>query len=75
MYSVREYAQQGHISELVNKYFGPEIPPLAELEQRACVALVNTVSAMDYRIPLPENVIPIAGVHIKDAKPLPKAST
>lgn len=36
------------------------------------LALVNTNPAVDYLAPLPENVIPVGGLHIKDPKPLPK---
>lgn len=60
---------------LVNKHFGPNAPLLNELEQRACLAFVNSHPVMDYSAPLVENVIPIAGLHIKEEKPLPKVKS
>lgn len=46
------------------------MPSIRELEQRTALAFVNTNPVMDYVAPLPENVIPVAGVHIKEPKPL-----
>lgn len=53
------------------KYFGPKVPSMKDLEQRTALAFVNTNPVIDYLAPLPENVIPVAGVHIKEPKPLP----
>lgn len=58
--------------KLASKYFGHGIPTTSEIEQKMLLALVNTNPAMDYAAPLPENVIPVGGLHIKDPKPLPK---
>lgn len=57
---------------MTEKYFGKNYPSIEELEQKALLAFVNTNPAIDYRIPLPENVIPIGGVHLKDPKPIPE---
>lgn len=56
------------------EYFGPDVPSIRELEQRTALAFVNTNPVMDYVAPLPENVIPVAGVHIKEPKPLPQVA-
>lgn len=60
------------LDAIVKETFGPEIPSVGDIERRTALALVNTNPAMDYLAPLPENVIPVAGVQIKDPKPLPK---
>lgn len=58
--------------ELMEDKFGPGMPSISELERRTAIALVNTHPVFDYARPLPENVIPVAGLHIRDAKPVPK---
>lgn len=60
------------MDDVVKQAFGPEIPSVGDIERRTALALVNTNPAMDYLAPLPENIIPVAGVQIKDPKPLPK---
>lgn len=65
----------GYNQRLVNKYFGSDIPSLAELEQRSCATFINSNPVLDYAAPLPENVIPVGGLHIKEANPLPKVNT
>lgn len=52
--------------------FGPDLPSISEIEQRTAIAFVNTNPAFDYKMPLPENVVPVGGLHIRDTKPLPK---
>lgn len=54
------------------KYFGPDLPPISQLEKRATLALVNSNPILDHLGPMPDNVIPIGGMHIKDPKPLPE---
>lgn len=60
------------LDKLVEGKFGPGMPPLSELEKRTAIAFVSTNPVFDYPAPLPENVIPIAGLHIRHPKPLPK---
>lgn len=60
------------VDKLVQPYFGSLVPSTGELERRISVVLVNTNPVMDYSAPLPENVIPVGGLHIKDPQPLPK---
>lgn len=62
------------IDELVKGKFGPGLPPVHELEQRTAIALVSTHPVYDFTRPLPENVIPVGGLHIRDAKPVPKVN-
>lgn len=52
--------------------FGPGLPSISELQKRTAIALVSTHPIFDYSQPLLENVIPVGGLHIRDAKPLPK---
>lgn len=60
------------LDKMAKEHFGPNIPSIRELEQKTALALISTNPVMDYVAPLPENVIPVAGVHIKDPKPLPE---
>lgn len=45
---------------------------MSELEQRTAIAFVSTNPIYDYTQPLPENVIPVGGLHIRDPKSLPQ---
>lgn len=67
----REYVFYPNLNEQIGETFGANTPSLAELERSAALALINVNAAMDYAQPLPPNVIPVAGLHIKNAKPLP----
>lgn len=42
------------------------------MEQRTAIALVNTNPVIDIPRPLPENVIPVGGLQLRDNKTLPK---
>lgn len=72
MHSLFEYYLTPKLDEIASKYFGPNVPPIRILEQRTVLAFVSTTPVMDYAIPLPQNVIPISGVHIKEPKTLPE---
>lgn len=61
-----------NLDDLVKGKFGPSLPPLSELEKRTAIAFVSTNPMFDYPVPLPGNVIPIGGVHIRDPRSLPK---
>ena len=67
----RNYLIPG-LNALAKGTFGPETPSVDEIERRTALVLVNTNPAMDYLSPLPENVIPVAGVQITDPKPIPR---
>lgn len=60
------------LDKLVSEKFGPGYPTMTELEHRTAIAFVNTNPTFDAPAPLPENVIPVGGLHIRDTKPLPK---
>lgn len=68
---MRKYYLYPRLDAAIAKYFGQNTPTVQELQQRSLIALLNTNAAIDYAEPLPENVIPIGGLHIKDEKPLP----
>lgn len=69
-----EYFLNPKLDAYAAKYFDANVPSIRELEHRTVLALINTNSAMDFSSPLPENVIPVAGVHIMEPKPLPEVS-
>ncbi|KAJ6636140.1 UDP-glucosyltransferase 2 [Pseudolycoriella hygida] len=60
------------VNKIVQERFGAGIPPVEDIEKKTAFVFVNTNPTMDYMAPLPENVIPVAGLHIKDPKPIPK---
>lgn len=60
------------MDEIQKLYFGPDVPSMTELEQKTAIAFVNTNPTFNIPIPLPENVIPVGGMHIREAKPLPE---
>lgn len=45
---------------------------LDELEKTTSLALINSHPAFDAAQPLPPNIIEVAGLQIKEPKPLPK---
>lgn len=51
--------------------FGLRTPTPKELEAKAILTLINIDPVIDGPQPLPPNVIPVAGLHIKPPKPLP----
>lgn len=71
-FSNRDYVFNKNLDKLIEGKFGPGMPPLSELEKRTAIAFVSTNPAFDNPAPLPENVIPIGGLHIREPKKLPK---
>lgn len=59
----------------MRKYFGPDMPGIGQLEKRAKLALINTNPVIDNLEPLLPNVIHVGGIHIKEAKALPKVNS
>ncbi|XP_055315318.1 UDP-glycosyltransferase UGT5-like [Sitodiplosis mosellana] len=70
-YVLFKYYLIPRLDAIAAKYFGPNVPSVGELEQRAALAFVNTHPVME-TVPLPQNVIPVAGVQIKEPRPLQK---
>lgn len=60
------------IDEITKNKFGNDYPSVTELEHRTAIAFVNTNPVFDIPQPLPENVIPVGGLQIRDNKTLPK---
>lgn len=63
------------IDELTAQSFGIDAIPVAKLEQRTLIALVNINPVIDYSAPLPQNVIPVGGLHIGQINALPNVCT
>lgn len=70
--SHRDSVFNPRLDELIGEKFGTGYPSVTELEQRTTVAFVNTNPVFDVPQPLPENVIAVGGLQIRDVKPLPK---
>lgn len=64
-----------NVDKLLEGRFGPDMPSVSEIENRVAIALVSTHPIFDYSRPLPENMIPVGGLHIRDPKPVPKVRT
>ncbi|XP_031633767.1 uncharacterized protein LOC116347346 [Contarinia nasturtii] len=60
------------LDKLMKEKFGSNYPTITELEQRTAIAFVNTHPSYQVAAPLPENVIAVGGLHIRETKPLPK---
>lgn len=71
-FSGRTWTLYPTVDAIVKENFGPGIPPVEEIEKRTAIAFVNTNPTIDYLAPLPENVIPVAGLQITEPKPVPK---
>lgn len=72
LFSYHENIFNNKIDKLNKRKFGSSISPVSELEQRTAIALINTNPVFDFPISLPENVIPVGGLQIRETKPLPK---
>lgn len=67
----RKYILIPKLDEIVSKNVGSGFPSVGDLEKRSILAIVSTNPALDNAEPLPPNVIPVAGLHIAEPKPLP----
>lgn len=68
------YSYIPQVDKIMKEAYGPGVPSASELEKRTAIAFVSTTPVFDTTQPLPENVIQVAGLHVKDPKPLPKVS-
>lgn len=59
---------------MARKVFGSDYPYMGDLEKKTLIALVNTHPSIDFPEPLSPNIIPVAGLQIKEPKPLPKVA-
>ncbi|KAG4074540.1 hypothetical protein HA402_005605 [Bradysia odoriphaga] len=71
-YGYRQQIVLPTVNDIVRKRFGADIPPVEDIERKTALVFVNTNPTMDFVAPLPENVIPVGGLHIKDPKPIPQ---
>lgn len=71
LYRHRNYVLIPKLDEITAAKFGSNIPSTFDLEKRTTLALVSTHPSFDVPEPLPPNVIPVAGLHILESKPLP----
>jgi len=55
-----------------SKIFPMDTPSLSELDQKTIIMLLNTDVSIDFPEPLPPNIIPVGGLQIVDAKPIPE---
>lgn len=60
------------LDAIVRKHITWNFPYLGDIERKTVLALVNTHPSYDVAEPLPPNTIPIGGLQIVDAKPLPQ---
>lgn len=72
--SGREYVILKQLDAIMAEHFGPNLPPISQLEKRVELALINSHPLLGNAGPQPHNVIPIGGMHIKDVKPLSNVS-
>lgn len=57
---------------IVRKNIHWDFPYLGDIERRTLLALINTHPSYDVAEPLTPNTIPVGGLQIQPAKPLPK---
>lgn len=67
----RKYNFVKHEERLMKKYFGTDTV-IEDFERNITLLLSNTDPILDYPAALPPNIIPIGGMHIQPARPLPK---
>lgn len=60
----------GASDRLVKDFFGPQTPPLEDLIQNTSLVLVNSHFSMQQSRPTVPNFVEVAGLHIRDPKPL-----
>lgn len=59
-------------NKIARNYFGEETPALRDFERNISVLLANVDFVLDFPMALPPNIIPVGGLHLKAADPLPK---
>ncbi|XP_044750031.1 UDP-glycosyltransferase UGT5-like isoform X3 [Coccinella septempunctata] len=64
--------KQKHQDQIVRKHLGEDHPPLSKYGNNMSLILVNTHFSLNLARPLVPNVVEVGGLHITNAKPLPK---
>jgi glucuronosyltransferase len=60
------------IDRLMREYHQiADLPFAGDLDRKTSLLLVNSHVALDFAEEIPANVIPVAGLHIQEPKPLP----
>lgn len=73
LWYVYEYKYLSSMNTKIKEHF-PGIPPLYDLIDNVSLVFVNDHLTADYAQPRTPNLIPVAGIHIGEPKPLPKVS-
>lgn len=53
----------------------PELPSLDEIERNRSLNFINSHRGLDVPLPLLPTEVPVAGIHLRPAKPLPQVRT
>jgi glucuronosyltransferase len=56
-------------NELLQKYFGPDVPTLQELERNVSLVLMNTYFPINGIKPMTAALVEVGGLHIKNSGP------
>lgn len=67
----RNFYEYPLVEKIHKKRFGKNVDPLKKLERHMSLALINTSPILGISQPLTPNLIPIGGLQVKPAKPLP----
>lgn len=57
---------------MARKFFGPDLPHLNDLAYNMSLLLVNSHFSLHQARPTVPNFVEVAGLHIRDPKPLPE---
>lgn len=58
------------IDKVVREYFNmPDLPYVGDLQRHVSILLVNAHYSLEKYEPLPVNIIPVGGLHIRDPQP------
>ncbi|KAF5282556.1 hypothetical protein FQA39_LY04963 [Lamprigera yunnana] len=68
----RKYLALPYEMDLAKKYFGEDIPSFEDVERNMSILLSNSDPNLEYPVDLPPNIIPVGGLHVQPAKPLPQ---
>lgn len=68
------YYLSSRVNDLGRRLFGENVPSVEEMVKNTSLVLSNIDFSYHSAVPVAPNVIPIAGVNVKDAEPLPEVS-